>query len=217
MRYDDYYPPYVPVAERRAKAEKKLQQLRKKHPYIKPVIIAGKSLATTWWGKSWNSNLERYADYRNRIDRGRSYVRHRAVLDLQLTSGNITALVQGREVQPYRVAITVDTLRANHWSTIRTACAGRVDSLSELLGGAFPQALQQQLLGQFGGLTFFPQPNDGFWTVAGVTYRDAIVIYRVLMSDAQEARQFLSALKERLKEELQQEDILIVERTVETL
>jgi hypothetical protein len=62
--------------------------------------------------------------------------------------------------------------------------------------------LQQQLLDQFGGLTFFPQPNEGFWTVAGVTYRDAIVIYRVLTSDAQEARRFLSALKERLKEEL---------------
>jgi hypothetical protein len=79
------------------------------------------------------------------------------------------------------------------------------------------QALQQQLLDQFGGLTFFPQPNEGFWTVAGVTYRDAIVIYRVLTSDAQEARQFLSALKERLKEQLQQEEILIVERDVETL
>jgi len=77
--------------------------------------------------------------------------------------------------------------------------------------------LQQQLLDQFGGLAFFPQPNEGFWTVAGITYRDAIVIDRVLTSDAQEARQFLSALKERLKEELQQEDILIVERDVETL
>jgi hypothetical protein len=79
------------------------------------------------------------------------------------------------------------------------------------------QALQQQLLDQFGGLTFFPQPNEGFWTVAGVTYRDAIVIYRVLTSDAQEARRFLSALKERLKEQRQQEEILIVERDVETL
>jgi hypothetical protein len=77
--------------------------------------------------------------------------------------------------------------------------------------------LQQELLDQFGGLTFFPQPNEGFWTVAGVTYRDAIVIYRVLTSDAQEARRFLSALKERLKEQRQQEEILIVERDVETL
>jgi hypothetical protein len=48
------------------------------------------------------------------------------------------------------------------------------------------QALQQQLLDQFGGLAFFPQPNEGFWTGAGITYRDAIVIARVLTSDAQE-------------------------------
>jgi hypothetical protein len=87
MRYEDFYPPYVPVAQRRAKAEKKLRQLRKKRPNIKPVIIAGRSLATTWWGQSWNRNLERYADYHNRIERGRSYVRHRAVLDLQMQRG----------------------------------------------------------------------------------------------------------------------------------
>jgi hypothetical protein len=79
------------------------------------------------------------------------------------------------------------------------------------------QALQQQLLDQFGGLTFFPQPNQGFWTMAGLTYRDEIVIYRVITSDAQEARRFWSDLKERLKQELQQEEILIVERDVETL
>ena len=158
MRYADFYPPYVPVAERRAKAERKLLQLRKKQPNIKPVIIAGNSLATTWWGKSWNSNLERYADYSNRIGRGRSYVRHRAVLDLQLKPGRVTALVQGSEVQPYRVAITVDTLSANHWSTIRTACAGCFDSLSELLAGTFPQALKDLFFAKGAGL--FPSPRD---------------------------------------------------------
>jgi len=62
MRYYDDYPPYVPVGERRAKAEKKLLQLRKKQPGIKPVIIAGTTLAKTWWGQYWNSNLELYAD-----------------------------------------------------------------------------------------------------------------------------------------------------------
>ena len=79
------------------------------------------------------------------------------------------------------------------------------------------QTLQTQLLDQFGGLTFFPQPNQGFWTMAGITYRDEIVIYRVLTSDEQEAHRFLSNLKERLQEEFQQADILIVERDVETL
>src|SRR4029434_2342422 len=96
MRYDDYgYPEYVSVAQLRARAEKKLQQLQKKNPHLKPVILAGQTLATTWGGKSWNSTLERYADYSNRIERGRSYVRHRAVLDLQLAPGKVTALVQG--------------------------------------------------------------------------------------------------------------------------
>jgi hypothetical protein len=87
MRYYEAFPPYVPVAQRRAKAEKQLRQMQKKNPRLKPVILTGNSLASTWWGKSWNSNLERYADYNNRIGRGRSYVRHHAVLDLQLASG----------------------------------------------------------------------------------------------------------------------------------
>jgi uncharacterized Zn finger protein len=158
MRYDDFYPPYVPVRERRAKAEKALQQLRKKQPGITPVIIAGNALATTWWGKAWNSNLERYADYRNRIGRGRSYVRHRAVLDLQLAPGHITALGQGSEAQPYRVAITVDTLSAHHWATIRASCAGCFDSLSALLAGTFPQALKDLFFAKGAGL--FPSPQD---------------------------------------------------------
>jgi hypothetical protein len=57
------------------------------------------------------------------------------------------------------------------------------------------QRLQARLLEQFDGVTFFPQPNEDFWKLGGVTYRDEIVIYRVL---AQKARS-------------------IVERDVETL
>jgi hypothetical protein len=55
------------------------------------------------------------------------------------------------------------------------------------------------------------------WTIAGLTYRDEIVIYRVITSDEQNARRFLSDLKGRLKEALKQEEILIVARDVETL
>ncbi len=79
------------------------------------------------------------------------------------------------------------------------------------------QELQKRLLDHFDGLTYFPQPNEGFWKTGGVTYRDEIVIYRVLASDVPDARDFLSALKVELKQEFQQEEILIVERDVETL
>jgi hypothetical protein len=79
------------------------------------------------------------------------------------------------------------------------------------------QDLQARLLDQFGGLTFFPQANQGFWRMGNVTYRDEIVIYRVLASKPRVARRFLTRLKEELKKDLRQEEILIVERTVGTL
>jgi hypothetical protein len=64
------------------------------------------------------------------------------------------------------------------------------------------QDLQEALVTQFRGLTFFPQPNKGFWKMAEVTYRDEIVVYRVIAADASQARRFLSSFKERLKREL---------------
>ena len=152
------YPPYVPVAQRRAKAERQIQQLRKKNPHLQPVIIDGSKLAATWWGQSWNRNLERYADYQNRIGRGRSYVRHRAVVDLQIEAGDIAASVQGSERHPYTVAIDIDPLRATSWKAIRQACAGAFDSLRELLAGQFPASLKDLFFQQDSGL--FPSPKE---------------------------------------------------------
>ncbi len=77
--------------------------------------------------------------------------------------------------------------------------------------------LRERLLEQFGGVTFFPQSNDGFWTLGGVTYRDQIVIFRVITDKARSARRFFGQLKEELKRDLQQEEILIVEKDVELL
>lgn len=79
------------------------------------------------------------------------------------------------------------------------------------------QSLQARLLEQFDALTFFPQPNAGYWKLADVTYRDEIVIYRVLTSKVRAARHFFHQLKSDLKRELRQEEILIVERDVQTL
>jgi hypothetical protein len=61
------------------------------------------------------------------------------------------------------------------------------------------QDLQQRLLAHFDGLTFFPQPNEGYWKMAGVLYKDEIVIYRVLSSKARAARKYLAGLKSDLQ------------------
>jgi uncharacterized Zn finger protein len=154
----DGFPEYVSVAEKRARAKKAIEKLRKKNPDISPVVIEGRKLARTWWGKAWNDNLERYSDYANRIDRGRSYVRHGAVLDLQIMAGKITALVQGSRAKPYQVSITIQLLDKETWKSVMKACEGKIDSLSELLDGKFPKALAELFTEKGRGL--FPNPKQ---------------------------------------------------------
>jgi uncharacterized Zn finger protein len=151
------YPKYVSVGQKMAKAEKKLKQLRKKMPDIHPVNLTGNSLARTWWAKSWNDNLERYADYDNRIGRGRSYLRHGAVLDLKITPGKVTALVMGTAANPYEITITIQPVSASHWQTIKKQCQGHLKSLQDLLAGKFPKTLAEIFFTQEQGL--FPTPK----------------------------------------------------------
>ena len=70
-----------------------------------PVVIEGRSIARTFWGKAWCDNLERYSDYANRLPRGRTYVRNGSVVDLQIAPGEVQALVSGSEI--YKVAVKV--------------------------------------------------------------------------------------------------------------
>ena len=157
MRYWGY-PRYVSVAEKRAKAVRKLEQLKKKNLGIKPILVEGRSIAKTWWGKSWNLNLERYADYSNRIGRGRSYVRHGAVLDLKIDSGRVESLVQGTRSKPYSVNIRIKAVNKMVQQDIKAACEGELDSLQELLAGKFPKALGEIFMAKGRGL--FPSPEE---------------------------------------------------------
>jgi len=152
------YPRYISVGEKRAKAAKKLKQLKKKNPHINPIEIEGTAIARTWWGKAWNRNLEAYADYHNRIGRGRSYVRHRAVLDLQIQSGKVESLIQGSRSNPYSVRIRIKAMGKKNWKEIKTASEGKLDSLQELLAGKFPKALGEIFTTQRKGL--FPSPKE---------------------------------------------------------
>ena len=75
----------------------------------------------------------------------------------------------------------------------------------------------ERLLDQFGGLTLFPQPHQGLWKMGPTTFRDEIVIFRVLSAKARIARHFFRQLKAELKQDLRQEEILIVEKDAEVL
>lgn len=159
MYNDDYYLEYVNKAERQKMAQKTVAKLNKKgKAELAPVIISGRQLARTWWGKAWNDNLERYSDYSNRIGRGRSYVRSGAVLDLKIEQGIIKALVQGSVAKPYVVEISIFPLPPRMWDKIRMACEGKIESLQELIEGKFPPGLSELFTAKGSGL--FPSPQE---------------------------------------------------------
>lgn len=92
-----YYPPYVSVAERKAQGARALARLLKKSKRAaEPVVIAHRKrhLTTTFWGKAWADNLERYADLANRLPPRRAYLRNGSVLDLAITRGSVEAYVR---------------------------------------------------------------------------------------------------------------------------
>lgn len=152
------FPRYVSVGEKQQRAKKKLEKLMKENKDIKPVRIEGSAIAKTWWGKAWNKNLEAYADYSNRIGRGRTYVRSGAVLDLRIQEGHVKALVQGSASDPYSIVIKITSLKKDIWEEIKGFCAGKLDSLQELLMGKFPAALSEMFTARGKGL--FPSPKE---------------------------------------------------------
>ena len=157
-RYDDYdggWPSYVSAAERRLRAAREIRKLRKKgNP--EPVTIEGRQIASTFWGKAWCDNMESYRDFESRLPRGRSYARNGSVLDLQIATGKVTALVSGSEL--YEVAIDITRLSTKKWGAIRADCAGGIDSLVELLQGKLSKAVMERLCRQDAGL--FPKPSE---------------------------------------------------------
>ena len=180
-RYSYYgFAPYVSVANKKLNAEKLAKKLEKKGDILTPVTVAGSKLVTTFWGKSWNDNLGRYRDYENRLPRGRSYLRHGAVIDLKVTDGAITALVSGSSL--YKVNITIKALKSDRWHALKKECSGKITSLIGLLQGKLPPTVMEAVTKQGSGL--FPEPRDISFNCscpdsAGICKHCAAVVYGV--------------------------------------
>lgn len=147
---------YVSVAEKRRRAQKKVAELKKQGRFMAPVNIEGRTIAQSFWGRSWCSNLERYSDFDNRLPRGRSYVRNGAVIDLQIAKGEVTAMVSGSKL--YQIKIAIAPVAAKRWRAICRDCAGAIDSLVELLQGRLAEGVMDRVCREGDGL--FPAPSE---------------------------------------------------------
>lgn len=153
--YDDWGP-YVSVAARRHQAARALAKLTKKGQTVSPVVIDGRKIARTFWGKAWCDNLERYSDYANRLPRGRTYVRNGSVVDLQIAPGAVTARVSGSDL--YAIDVKVTAVPKARWGAVCQDCTGEIDSLVELLQGRFSERVMTRICEEKAGL--FPSPRE---------------------------------------------------------
>lgn len=151
-----FYAPYVPVAQRRANALREARRLAAKGKRVSPVEIAGRVIASTFWGKAWCDNLESYSDFSNRLPRGRTYVRNGSVVDLQIEPGKVTSMVSGSSL--YRIAIEIQPLGQPHWKKLKEQCGAGIGSVVELLQGRLSTSVMSVVTSHENGL--FPAPAE---------------------------------------------------------
>ncbi len=156
--FDDtgVFPAYVSVTERRAQAAREANARTARGEKLEPVTSTGNKVASTFWGRAWCENLERYSDYANRLPRGRSYLKNGYVVHLGVAAGEVSALVQGTSL--YEVKIRVRVLDPRRWTSVVERSAGRIGSLVELLRGRLSGEVMRIVTEREHGL--FPSPDE---------------------------------------------------------
>ena len=137
------YKPYVSVGERQKQAEKAAAKAKKAGKLYSPIAAYRGALAKTVWGSAWCDNLEAHSDFANRLPRGRTYVRNGSVIDLQISTGQVKALVMGSSL--YEVEVTVKPVAPAQWKSICKDCSGSIASLVEILQGKLSTSVMQRL------------------------------------------------------------------------
>lgn len=157
MGWGQQWAPYVSVSQKLNKAVKRATQVAKQQKReTQPVLIQGRLIAKTFWGKAWCDNLTAYQDFSNRLPRGATYVRNGSVVDLIIKPKKIEAIVAGSE--PYNVKIDITALDSKRWKSIRSECSESIDSLLDLLSGKLSDGVMKRLTDQKTGL--FPSPKE---------------------------------------------------------
>ena len=158
-RFRGSFPKHATAADKRARVEAAMARLGKQpagHDPIRPGDLPARAITTTFWGKAWCENLQAYADLAYRLDRGRSYVRSGAVVDLKIDAGQIQARVAGTRL--YKVQIAIRPLAPQRWRELARSCTGRIGSLVALLRGQLPDEVMLAVTDRATGL--FPKPTE---------------------------------------------------------
>jgi uncharacterized Zn finger protein len=106
-----------------------------------------------WWVQRWLELLDSYR-FKKRLERARSYAREGNVLDIYFENAQVLATVQGSEVEPYQVSLTLDPFSDEDWHYVITTLAEKAIYSAQLLAGQMPESIEKVFIKN--GLNLFP-------------------------------------------------------------
>jgi uncharacterized Zn finger protein len=114
------------------------------------------AIGAQWWSRRFIDVLESFG-MTGRLQRGRRYARAGQVLELEISSGYVTARVQGSRAAPYKVRIQVLPLTTSQWQRVEETLAGQALFRAKLLAGEMPAEIEDVFAGC--GTPLFPRSD----------------------------------------------------------
>lgn len=103
---------------------------------------ANAELGRSWWGQEWINSLDRLSTaWQNRLPRGRDYAAKGHVISLSVSTGKITAKVQGSRSKPYATVVEIPTIKEDGWDKLIGRLASKSRYPAQLLNGEMPDGI----------------------------------------------------------------------------
>ena len=116
-------------------------------------VIAPNDGQQEWWVQGWLDLLNSYR-FKKRLERARNYARQGNVLNIEFRGAKVFAKVQGTEVDPYKVSLSLEPFEDEAWDGVIETMAGRAEYAAKLLAGEMPATIDEVFTAN--GLSLFP-------------------------------------------------------------
>ncbi|MBW4663797.1 MAG: SWIM zinc finger family protein [Chroococcus sp. CMT-3BRIN-NPC107] len=106
-----------------------------------------------WWAQRWLDLLDSYR-FKKRLERARTYARQGNVLSIKFQGAKVSASVQGTEVEPYQVSLSLESFTEEQWGFAIETMSHRAFFAAKLLAGEMPQNIEEVFTAN--GVSLFP-------------------------------------------------------------